>query len=74
MANKQWEQVETCFCAHADMDVNLEVETIYPADFLGDTPRLGAHRCSNAVFCNQFNQGACIYTGTNPDIDPFQDS
>lgn len=73
MADKSWEELQTCYCAHADMDVSLEVEVIYPMDFLGDTPRVGAHRCSNSVLCNQFSQGACIYSWTNPDVDPFQD-
>jgi hypothetical protein len=55
------------------MEVSLEVEVIYPSDFLGDIPRVGDHRCSNSILCNQFSQGTCIYAGTNPDVDPFQD-
>ena len=74
MAEKKWESVQTCFCAHVNMDVNLDVEVIYPADYLdNDVPRLGAHRCSNELLCNQFNQGACIWAGTNPMVDPFKD-
>jgi hypothetical protein len=73
MAEKKWEEVKSYHCVHADLDVNLEVEVVYPIDFLGDTPRVGAHRCTNSLACSQFSQGACIYAGTNPDVDPFQD-
>jgi hypothetical protein len=73
MAERTWEEFDTCFCQRADMEVSLEVEVIYPSDFLGDIPRVGDHRCSNSILCNQFSQGTCIYAGTNPDVDPFQD-
>jgi hypothetical protein len=73
MAEKHWEIEQTCFCSHADMAVNLEVETVYPAESLPEqSPRLGAHRCSNAILCNQFNQGVCIWAGTNAEFDPFR--
>lgn len=74
MAEKKWEKMEQCFCSHADMDVSLEAEVIYPMDYLdGQPPQVGAHRCSNMLLCNQFNQGACIWAGTNPDFDPFSE-
>jgi len=74
MAEIHWEELEICHCSQADLDVSLDVELIYPMDFLGDEPRVGAHRCSNGVMCNQFNQGTCIWSGTNPDVDPFSNS
>jgi hypothetical protein len=24
------------------------------------------------LYCNQFSQAACVWAGTNPDVDPFQ--
>lgn len=74
MAEKKWESLQTCYCEHVNMDVSLDVEVVYPTDYLdNEAPRLGAHRCSNGLFCNQFNQGACIWSGTNPEVDPFKD-
>jgi hypothetical protein len=74
MAEKNWEKFQTRFCDQADMDVSLDVEVIYPAEYLDhEAPRLGAHRCSNGMVCNQFDQGVCIWSGTNPAVDPFKD-
>ncbi len=74
MAEKKWESVQKCFCDHVEMDVSLDVEVIYPADYLDDQSlRVAGHRCSNGEMCNQFNQGACIWAGTNPMVDPFKD-
>jgi len=74
MVDRNWESLQTCFCAHVGMDVDLEAEVIYPADHLNDqNPRVGAHRCSNILMCNQFSQDACIWAGTNSEVDPFKD-
>ena len=73
MAEKEWESIQTYYCAHVDQEVSLDVELTYPIDFLGDQARVGAHRCSNILMCNQFSQSACIFAGTNPDVDPFKD-
>ncbi len=73
MAVKQWEPQKIQFCDRAGCEVALEVELVYPADFLSDQPtRLLAKRCSRGLECNLFNQPACVWSGTNPLLDPFQ--
>jgi hypothetical protein len=72
MAERIWEVSKVCFCDHVKQEVALEAEVLHPADFLPDPPRVLAHRCSQAVQCNQFSQPACIWAGTNPDYDPFR--
>lgn len=72
MANKEWEAVQFCFCEHVNQQVALEAEILYPIDFLPDSPRILAHRCSLGTQCNQMEQAACKWAGTNPDFDPFK--
>jgi hypothetical protein len=72
MAQKKWEICKTCYCKHVKGRVALEVEVLYPIDFLPDPPRLLAHRCSHGVQCNQFAEASCIWAGTNPTFDPFR--
>ncbi len=72
MAEKHWEQQKVQFCDRAGCDVALEVEMVYPSDFLSEQPaRLVARRCSHGMECNQLNQPACMWAGTNPVVDPF---
>jgi hypothetical protein len=72
MAEKTWEVSQICFCQHVDQDVALEAEVVHPIDFLPDPPRILARRCSLGVQCNQFEQAACVWAGTNPAHDPFR--
>jgi hypothetical protein len=73
MAEKYWEQQKIQFCDHAGCKVALEVEIVYPSDFLCDQPaHLVSHRCSNGLECNQWNKPACVWAGTNPTFDPFR--
>ncbi len=72
MANKNWEVAKVCFCEHVSQDVALEVEVLYPIDYLRDPPRILSHRCSHGVQCNQMQQAACKWAGTNPEVDPFR--
>jgi len=47
-------------------------EVIYPAEHLPDQPpRVNAHRCSNALICNQMDKPGCIWCGTNPGRQPL---
>ena len=74
MADRVWEVSKTCYCNHVDMEVALETHLVFPADFIPDqNPRVLGHRCSQGLHCNQFSQAACIWAGTNPDYDPFQE-
>ena len=72
MAHKTWEVTKVCFCEHVDREVALEAEMVYPIDYLPDPPRVLALRCSHGVYCNQMQQAACKWAGTNPDVDPFR--
>ena len=51
--------------------VALEAEIVYPADWLPDEPRVLAHRCSHGLDCNLDGRSSCLWSGTNPVIDPF---
>ena len=72
MAERTWEISKTCYCEHIMREVALETEVLYPIDFLPDSPRVLAHRCSNGVQCNQSPKTACVWSGTNPGYDPFR--
>lgn len=72
MADRTWEASQVCYCEHVKQNVALESELLYPADFLPDPPRLLSHRCALARECAQFAKATCIWTGTNPDYDPFR--
>lgn len=73
MAVRIWEVSKTCYCNHIDLEVALETQLVFPADFIPDqNPRVLGHRCSHSMVCNQFAQPACIWAGTNPAHDPFQ--
>jgi hypothetical protein len=72
MATKSWESLKIRFCEHADAEVVLEVELVYPPEILPDQPpRILAHRCSHALLCNLDNRPSCVWAGTNPAFDPF---
>jgi len=74
MSDRVWETSKTCYCNHVDMEVALETHLAFPADFLPDqNPRVLGHRCSQGLHCNQFSQATCVWAGTNPDYDPFQE-
>lgn len=72
MERKNWEVTRVSFCEHVKLEVALEAEVLYPADFLPDPPRILSHRCSHGVLCNQMNKAACTWAGTNPEFDPFR--
>jgi hypothetical protein len=72
MAVRTWQPLKTQYCGRADEEVSLEAEMVFPSETLPDQPaRVLAHRCSQAMACNQFNQAACVWAGTNPTYDPF---
>jgi hypothetical protein len=75
MAVRTWEKLKVRFCEHADCDVCLEAEVIYPAEWLPDfPPKVIAHRCSHGILCNFDGRPSCIWSGTNPLVDPFTES
>jgi hypothetical protein len=74
MAERKWEPIKTCYCQHVDQEVDLEAEMVFPVEWLPDQkPRIIAHRCSHALVCNLDGRPSCIWSGTNPMIDPFME-
>lgn len=72
MAEKKWETMKTQFCDHVGCEVTLEVEMLYPAEFLPDQPaQVLSKRCSRGLECNQLDTMSCVWAGTNPLFDPF---
>ena len=63
------------FCDHAECEVALEVQVVYPSEILPDQPpRIIAHRCSQGVACNLNDKPSCVWAGTNPEYDPFKEA
>ncbi len=74
MTIKSWEVINTRYCQHAGQVIALEAELVFPSEWLPDqSPRLLAHRCSQALSCNLDGRLGCIWAGTNPVIDPFSE-
>ena len=72
MTEKTWQTIKLQYCHHADTDVGLEAEVVYPSEILPDQPpRIFAHRCSHGLACNLDGRPSCIWSGTNPVYDPF---
>lgn len=73
MAKKIWQVEKTKYCEHVNEEVAIEVEVVYPAEYLPEqAPRILARRCSKAMDCNLMEKPACALCGTNPDIDPVE--
>lgn len=74
MALRIWESLKTQYCSRAGIEVSMQADLVYPSESLPDQPpRVLAHRCSNAMACNQFSQASCVWAGTNPGYDPFSE-
>ena len=57
MAFRTWQVDKIKYCELVGQEVALEMEVIYPAEHLPDQPpRVNAHRCSNAMICNQIDK------------------
>ncbi len=75
MSEKQWEPIKFCYCQHVASQVALEAEMVYPAEWLPDlAPRVTAHRCSRGIECNLDGRWSCMWAGTNPAVDPFNEA
>jgi hypothetical protein len=75
MAYRTWQTVKVCYCQHVDQDVGLEAELVYPAEWLPDQPpRILARRCSCGMLCNLDARPGCVWSGTNPNYDPFTEA
>ncbi len=74
MTVKTWQTIKVQYCHHADEQVGLEAEVVYPPDWLPDQPpRVLAHRCSHGMACNLDGRASCVWAGTNPAYDPFSE-
>jgi hypothetical protein len=72
MAFRTWEVSKISYCEHVGHEIALEAEKVYAADHLPDQPaRVVARRCSNALVCNGMDKPGCIWSGTQPDYQPF---
>ena len=75
MAVKKWESIKLKQCERVAKEVSLDVEMIYPADWLPDqTVQVTGHRCSYAYACNLDDRGSCVWAGSNPAYDPFKEA
>ncbi len=74
MAFRTWQSLKSQYCTHAEEEVFLEAEVVYPAEFLPDQPgRVLAHRCSHGILCNCISSAGCVWSGVNPSYDPFSE-
>ena len=72
MAERAWHVSKIQFCEHIGHEIALETEVVYLAEHLPEqAPRILAHRCSNALACNQLDKMACTWSATNPDHYPL---
>lgn len=72
MAVRTWEVSKIKYCEYVGHEIALETEVVYPAEHLPEQlPRVVAHRCSNAIACNQLDKPVCIWCGTNPNHQPL---
>jgi hypothetical protein len=74
MTSKAWQTIKVQYCQHAGGEVSLEAEVLYPGEHLPEQgPRIVAHRCSRGVECGLLSEASCVWAGTNPTFDPFQE-
>jgi hypothetical protein len=65
MATKVWESIKVRYCEHAEDEVSLEAQVVYPSEWLPEQPpQVVSHRCSHAFACNLDNRPSCIWAGT----------
>jgi hypothetical protein len=75
MATKVWESIKVRYCEHAEDEVSLEAQVVYPSEWLPEQPpQVVSHRCSHAFACTLDNRPSCIWAGTQPAFDPFKES
>ncbi len=71
MTIRAWQVEKIAYCEYVGHEIALEAEVVYPADELPDlTPRIVAHRCSNAIECNAMDKPVCRWCATNPNYSP----
>src|SRR5215204_2072117 len=54
MAEKKWYVSKVRYCEHVGHEIALETQVVLPSEYLPEQkPRVTAHRCSNAMQCDQ---------------------
>lgn len=72
MSEPVWRPVRRIYCPKAGKMADLEIQLVYPAEVLPDSPpRVVAERCSIELECNRLEAPTCKWAGTLPDFDPF---
>ncbi|GAB4535822.1 MAG: hypothetical protein Fur0018_26270 [Anaerolineales bacterium] len=75
MSLRRWQTIKVQYCQRVGKEVSLEAEVAYPPDTMPDQPpRIIAHRCSFGLQCNLDGSPSCVWAGTNPNYDPFEES
>lgn len=74
MAIRTWETIKVRYCDRACNQVGLEVELVYPSEWMpNEQPRVLAHRCTHGMLCNLDERATCLWAGTNPLVNPFDE-
>lgn len=65
--------VKSGHCAVRNQNAQLIHQVVYPADVLLHVqgPRVLSRRCSLDMECNRMDTVACVWAGTNPNVDPL---
>lgn len=73
MSYRTWQTIKVSYCQRVGKEVEFQAEVVYPEGFQSDQPpRVIAHRCAYGVQCNLEGTPSCIWSGTNPNYDPFE--
>jgi hypothetical protein len=74
MTETVWQTIKVHHCERIGESVELQAQVVYPADQIPDqSPRIVAHRCNYGDECNLIDKPACVWAGTNPTYDPFEE-
>ena len=74
MAEIEWQTIKKQYCERVGKEVSLDAQVVLPSEHLPDlTSHVIAHRCSLGLECAINHLGECVWSGGNPDYDPFQE-
>jgi hypothetical protein len=65
--NRTTEIVSHRYCTHANAEVTITTDLVYPAEMMPlQAPRLRARRCSHFFDCNLQDKTACTFSVDKP--------
>lgn len=74
MTEAMWQTIKVHYCNRVGSEVSFEAQVVLPSDIMPDQPaRVVAHRCSFGSQCNLDGTPSCVWAGTNPNYDPFEE-